>query len=46
MGPFIASKVLEDKRFEDVGPTMSPVKKVNIITKDKILVILRLSIML
>ncbi len=40
MDPFIASKVLEDKRFDDVGPAMSAVTKMDIITIVKTLVIL------
>ncbi len=46
MDPFITSKVLEDKRFDDVGPAMSAVTKVDIITIVKILVILPLIIIL
>ncbi len=38
----MASKVLEDKRFEEVGPAMSVVTKVDIITIVKKLVILLL----
>ena len=46
MDPFIASKEPEDKRFEDVGPAMSAVTKVDIITIVKKLEILLLISML